>query len=890
MKWRASLVTRLGVLWALLIAGIVTVFGYISYRGNREHLINATQEMLRQDARAAQVKVESAMQAVLQDTIFLARTPTLREYVARRSADDRVFWKMLVEDNFHALLEGKASYAQVRLVGINDSGREIIRLDNHDGIIETTPPDRLQFKAESDYFEEGLKLQPGKVQLSEISLNREFGRISEPHIPTLWAVSKVPSDDGGVFGMVVINVDLRRLFSELASMTSGSVRMMVANARGDYLVHPDPGKTFGSDLGHDANFFRDFPAAAQMRADQAGWLRTMSDGELVYCARFPLVAGADRELIVALAYPGSALLHGLQQTRNNALWVTLLAALGAVTFVILLAKGPARRLRHVTEMISRYDAGAPLEPEIEPIDDEVGVLTARFTEMAEKVRAHVASLEKARREAEEATRLKEEFLAVMSHEIRTPMNAVIGMIRVLERNRPAKHQEAVIASLRSAARNLMALLNDALDFTKLRAGKIEFENADFSLSEAITDIVSTHRPLALQKGLSLELSLAPELPQTVRGDAIRLAQILHNLVSNAVKFTEEGSVRVTVRREPEVVSGKVRVAIAVEDTGIGIDPADQRRVFAPFEQAWKSSGRRFDGTGLGLSIARALVELQGGTLEVTSRPGGGSRFVVTLDFDDAHKKAPGPSGGEPGRTEALFAGRRILYVEDVASNREVMAAIFEETAAALSSVETAAAALRLLDAARFDAALLDLQLPDMTGIALAQAIRGSHPMLPLIAVTAQTAPAVVDECRAAGMTEVVSKPVDPAKLFAALARVLEETPRAPVALSTRRLEELFAAHPERLAPLLATMSRELDDARRDLGAAFERRDVAAMRAIRHKLHSAIAQLELKELDEVLTRIVAGESQETLRAQALALLKAASEELAARAARTDAMIS
>jgi two-component system sensor histidine kinase TorS len=291
-----------------------------------------------------------------------------------------------------------------------------------------------------------------------------------------------------------------------------------------------------------------------------------------------------------------------------------------------------------------------------------------------------------------------------------------------------------------------------------------------------------------------------------------------------------------------------------------------------------------------LSIARALVELQGGTLEVTSRPGGGSRFVVTLDFDDAHKKAPGPSGGEPGRTEALFAGRRILYVEDVASNREVMAAIFEETAAALSSVETAAAALRLLDAARFDAALLDLQLPDMTGIALAQAIRGSHPMLPLIAVTAQTAPAVVDECRAAGMTEVVSKPVDPAKLFAALARVLEETPRAPVALSTRRLEELFAAHPERLAPLLATMSRELDDARRDLGAAFERRDVAAMRAIRHKLHSAIAQLELKELDEVLTRIVAGESQETLRAQALALLKAASEELAARAARTDAMIS
>ena len=688
--------------------------------------------------------------------------------------------------------------------------------------------------------------------------------------------------------MVVINVDLRGLFSELASMTSGAARIIVANARGDYLVHPDPGETYGSDLGGEANFFRDFPAAEKIVPGQPKWLRTMADAELVYCARFPLAPGAPREIIVALRYPGNALLHGLQQTRDKALWVTALAAAVAFTFVILLAKGPARRLRHVTEMISKYDAGGPLELAPERIEDEVGVLAARFTEMAEKVRAHVVSLEKARREAEEATRLKEEFLAVMSHEIRTPMNAVIGMIRVLERNRPGKHQEAVIASLRSAARNLMALLNDALDFTKLRAGKIDFEQADFSLREAIADVVATHRPGALQKGLSLEFVCASDLPEMVRGDAVRLGQILHNLVSNAVKFTERGFVRVVTSCEAADLPGKSRVTIAVEDSGIGIDPADHQRVFTPFEQAWQTSGRRFDGTGLGLSIARALVELQGGTLQLTSHLGGGSRFVVTLVFDETR---PAPSLQNDPHTEPSglpFAGRRVLYVEDVASNREVMSAIFEETAAALTTVENGAEALRVLDGVRFDAALLDLQLPDMTGFELAAALRARHPKLPLIAVTAQTATGIVEQCQAAGMEEVVSKPVDPTKLFTALAQSFDES-AVTAALSIHRLEDLFAAHPERLAPLLATIARELEDARRELAAAFEHDNSAVIRAIRHKLHSTIAQLDLTELGDTLARIVAGENEMALRARCLALLKAASESLAARASR-DTLVS
>ena len=823
---------------------------------------------------------------MLQDIVYLVRTPTLREYVRRRTESDRNFWKELVEDDFRALLEGKASYFQVRLIGIPDSGREIIRLDNYGGQIEATPADRLQFKAETDYFQEGLKLAPGQVQLSEISLNRDFGRITEPHIPTLRAMSKITAEDGSPFGLVMINVDLRPLFSEIASLTASSVRVILANAGGDYLLHPDPTRTYGADLGTAHNFFRDFPNAQQLARGSSGWLRRMEEGELMFGTRFELASGIDREIAVAVAYPGEALLSGLRETRNVALRFTIMAALLGVGVVILVAQGPARRLRRVGEVISKYDAGEPVEiPHGEP-RDEIGMLARRFAEMAAKVRMQVASLETARREAEEATRSKEEFLAVMSHEIRTPMNAVIGMIRVLERNRPAKHQEPVIAALRSAARNLLALLNDALDYTKLKAGKLEFEPAEFSLHEALADVVMTHRPAASQKGLALDLELAPDLPVRVRGDAIRLAQILHNLVSNAVKFTDRGFVRIEAALEATPADGECRVRFAVVDSGVGIAPENLERIFAPFEQARGAEPRRVDGTGLGLSIARALVELQGGRLEVASRPGEGARFTVTLPFAPTGGEAPASRERRDHATDPAFPGRRVLYVEDVASNREVMRAIFEETAAVLETASTGTEAVTALETSSYDLALLDLQLPDTTGIALAKTLRSSHPALPLIAVTAQTGATVVEQCKAAGITSVVSKPVDPGKLFEAMAHAFGDT--APTPLSTTALESIFGSDPERLRCMYATLAEELLVQRGVLEAAFARHDLAAVRAVRHKLHSAVEQLGLHELRTVLVRASSGEAGASVAARCLELLGEAARDLAARAKESPAV--
>ena len=686
------------------------------------------------------------------------------------------------------------------------------------------------------------------MYLSEIDLNRDFGLLPEPHIPTLRAVTQIPDESGNVFALAVINVDLRPLFAELQALVGSHTQLLLASTSGEYLLHPDSSRTFASDAGTDFNFFRDFPEAAKVGLDPA-WLRAANEDELLLCRRQPLTAKTAREVMIAVLLPADELLAGVRQTRTRALKATALVAVVAIGLLTLAARPAARRLRRVTEAIARYDAGAPVDLPDPGGDDEVGVLATKFVEMADKVRAQVRSLDAARREAEEATRAKEDFLAVMSHEIRTPMNAVLGLLRVLERNKPAPHQEPVLKSLRVAANNLMSLLNQALDFTKLRAGHIDFERTDFPLAQMLSDLAVMHGPTALQKGLELKLDLSPDLPAMVHGDAVRLGQILNNLLGNALKFTDHGSISLAA-----TPLDARRIQFVVEDTGIGISSENIDRVFQPFMQATGLDARKTDGTGLGLSITRALVELQQGSIEVSSTPGQGSRFVVRLPFEPATSAA-----GAAGEEEIVpqFAGCRLLYVEDVASNRDVMAATLDGTGAILSFAENGVEALARLRTTTYDLAMLDVQLPDTTGPELARNIRAQGFDLPLIAVTAQTSPAVIEACIAAGMAGVVTKPLDPRRLFDELSRQLKREP-APVSLKT--LREIFAERPEHLGPMLESLSSEFRNYHRELERAFANDDLAAVRRVRHQAHSAIEYLDLAELRSVWARVIEGERE------------------------------
>ena len=839
-----SIVARLTLLWTLVLAAVLGIFGWLFWRGSRDSLVGLHRTNLQHGADVVRIKLRSAFADLERDAAFLGGLPALAEFIATTGSPDNERWRTQLTGTFRSLLAGKPDYFQVRLIGVADHGREIIRLDNDRGTITTVAADRLQEKGDRDYFRAALVPGAPAVLLSAIDLNQEFGRIEAPHRPTIRASARVAGPDGKPFGVVVINADVGPLLAEAQALPAAPARLVLAGDNGDYLVHPDPDARFGTDLGSGRGLAADRPDAASW-ADTA-WLGTGDGGDLAWTQRFALDSSGTRRLRCIVSIPSLDWLRLLRDVRNRALAFTGAAAFAGLVVLGLTARWLARRLEAVTSAMAGWEPGGEA-PGLTSGNDELGRLAAGFRALTERVRADLGRIEAARREAEAATRLKDEFLAVMSHEIRTPMNAVTGLLRVLERSNPPPHQEPVLRSLRAAARHLMALLNDALDYTRLKAEAIAFEAAPFSLHDLLRDIAQMHRPAALQKGLRLELDLAPDLPDHVTGDAVRLTQILTNLAGNAVKFTDHGHIAISARPGPSP-----SIVIAVRDTGRGLHPDDLGRLFQPFSRL--GDGPSVDGAGLGLSIARSLVEKQGGTITAEGAPNAGACFTVSLPLPPA-TAPPATGSAHPAASVPDLSGCRLLGVEDMASNREVLAALLAETRATVDFAPDAATALARIAGESWDLALLDLRLPDMDGIALARRCRELAPHVPLFAVTAHAGMEIRAACREAGFAEVILKPIDPATLFARLAAHLAPSRRGmpdPSALRDR-----LGLPPARYASLLTTVADEWSRAADELDGALAAGDTDALAAIRHRIHSSLHDFALHAWRDALDAVIAG---------------------------------
>jgi PAS domain S-box-containing protein len=401
--------------------------------------------------------------------------------------------------------------------------------------------------------------------------------------------------------------------------------------------------------------------------------------------------------------------------------------------------------------------------------------------LEELVAERTVELTASRNEAERLARVKSAFLANMSHEIRTPLNAVLGLAQIGARDSadhlPHDHHDT-FARIREAGQHLLGVINDILDFSRLDAGKLVVEARPFVLAAALAKASSFVVGSARQKGLGYELLAAPDLPAWVCGDAQRLQQILVNLLANAVKFTQRGEVRLQVDRQGELVVFKV------SDTGIGMSAEQVARLFQPFEQADSSTTRRYGGSGLGLAISRDLARLLGGEIGVESSPGVGSIVSLRLPLPAAEPDPaeitcpvdlghPGGAGGRRSGPERRLAGLRLLAAEDVEVNRLVLSAMLGREGAEVVFAEDGQQAVDLLAApgmAHFDAVLMDVQMPVMDGLEAARRVRVIAPALPVIALTAHALDEERESCRAAGMAEHVTKPIDADDLVAAILR------------------------------------------------------------------------------------------------------------------------
>ncbi len=526
----------------------------------------------------------------------------------------------------------------------------------------------------------------------------------------------------------------------------------------------------------------------------------------------------------------------------------------------------------------------PVQFSVTALRDKAGVITG-FMGIAQDL----TERKRARDEALTAARLKSEFLANVSHEIRTPMNGVLGMADLLMDTHMTEDQRQMGRVIQSSARNLLTLIDDLLDFSKIEAGKFRLTTEAFSLAEQVDQALALMVPRAVSGEVSLESDLPADIPALLNGDPGRIHQVLVNLLGNAVKFTEKGTVAVTVRSRPALASGNYAFRVEVRDTGIGIDATQQSRLFQPFMQADGSSTRRFGGTGLGLAISRQLIELMGGRIGVESAPGRGSIFWFELELPIAAEPTSTPS--IDSQPLAASPAARILVAEDQPANQLFMRLLLTKLGIEFTVVGDGQAAIEELGKRDYALVLMDCQMPKMDGYEATRLIRTGAAGLdregtPIVALTAHAMAADREKCITAGMDDYLTKPIKVDALQAILQRLgvvftpsaqsAAAEPARPVArvLDEAQLEQLRSLpgrnSPSLLEELIAMALQDIPPALAELHRNVQQQAAKAAAQNAHRLAGSAANLGAVTLRTILAEIekAAGDGDWALATQRL----------------------
>jgi signal transduction histidine kinase/ActR/RegA family two-component response regulator len=762
----------------LVISGVLLLI----FQHENQQLIQTIETIENNHIEIAKANIALDFEDIDSDLRVIANLPLLHKYLDSGAASQRDELAQF----FQVLSRTKKHYDKIRYLDAN--GQEVVRINYNHGNPTIVPPNELQDKSSRYFFMDTFKLNQGEVYVSPFDLNSEEGRLEIPYKPSIRFGTPVFDSAGSKRGILLLNYLGDYLLTGFhKELVANQLNGALLNSEGYWLSSTNPADEWGFMLGKpDRSFSHDFSDEwRSISASNAGTLRS-GKGLFIYNTVLPLLpeqrsSSGSEELngysnrdqlseqyywkIVSFIPQADLENATLRKWRHH--WLSLAGIYLSFALAAFLVASLTLKRKQTEQAL------------LEARQENESAMLAKNQALEQSCR----ELETQRQIAESASKSKSEFLTNMSHEIRTPMNGVLGMLDILRNTQMTTEQSDLLQTASNSAEALLAIINDILDISRLEAGKIELESIPFNLAGLVKEVCSLQSGQARAKMLEITCLIPVDFPACWQGDPTRIHQVLTNLVGNAIKFTEHGEVLVKISADSTETS-QSSLRFEISDTGIGISPETQARLFKPFTQADSSTARRFGGTGLGLSISKTLVTLMGGEIGVESQLGKGTCFWFTLPLALSEEARQSPAVTtlpvSLAAAESLqdYSSKQVLMVEDNLINQKVLLAKLAQFHIKPDVANNGVEALEKLAEKTYDLVLMDCQMPIMdgyeaTGIFREREAAAQTPRTAVIALTAHATTDARDTCLNSGMDDYLSKPINRNELTAILVRWLE---------------------------------------------------------------------------------------------------------------------